>query len=316
MARIFSDISKLIGNTPLVGLNRVGAGLDARILLKLESFNPYSSVKDRIGRAMIEDAERSGALKKGDVIVESTSGNTGIALAFIAAAKGYEIILTMPDTMTVERRNLLKALGAKLELTPGADGMKAAIALAAKIASELPNAWTPQQFDNPANPEVHEETTGPEIWADTDGDVDVLVVGVGTGGTVSGTGRFLKRKNPALHVVAVEPCDSPVLSGGEPGPHTIQGIGAGFIPQNYDATVVDEVVQVGNDEAITTARRLAREEGIFVGISAGAALTAALTVAARSEFAGRTFVAIAPDFGERYLSNPVFAEMPDADVTT
>jgi cysteine synthase A len=309
MARIYNDISKLIGNTPLVRLSRIGDGLPAQVLMKLESFNPYSSVKDRIGLAMIEDAERRGALKQGDVIVEATSGNTGIALAFVAAAKGYEVILTMPDTMTVERRNLLRALGAELELTPGSEGMNAAIDRANAIAADLPSAWIPRQFENPANPLVHTETTGPEIWSDTDGEVDVLVSGVGTGGTISGTGQFLKRKNPGLHVVAVEPRDSAVLGGGEPGPHTIQGIGAGFIPHNYDAGVVDEVVAVSNDAAIDTARRLAREEGIFVGISSGAILAAALEVAGREELAGRTIVSIAPDFGERYLSNPVFAEM-------
>jgi cysteine synthase A len=258
---------------------------------------------------MIEDAERSGALKQGDVIVESTSGNTGIALAYIAAVKGYEIILTMPDTMTTERRNLLKALGAKLELTPGADGMKAAMARADAIAGDRPNAWQPSQFDNAANPQVHVQTTGPEIWADTDGEVDVFVCGVGTGGTISGTGRFLKEKNPGVRVIAVEPLDSNVLSGGEPSPHKIQGIGAGFIPNNYDASVVDEVVEVTNEESIATARRLARDEGIFVGISSGAALAAAVKVAARKELTGKTIVCIAPDFGERYLSNPVFAEM-------
>jgi len=309
MGRIYDDITKLIGNTPLVRLNRMAVGLGAEVLVKLESFNPYSSVKDRIGLSMIEDAERRGLLKPGDVIVESTSGNTGIALAFVAAAKGYRVVLTMPDTMTVERRNLLMALGAELELTPGSEGMKAAIDRAEALAKDLPNSWMPQQFENDANPDVHTETTGPEIWADTDGKVDVLVAGVGTGGTVSGTGRFLKRKKPSLHVVAVEPCDSAVLSGGEPGPHTIQGIGAGFIPDNYDASVVDEVVAVTNDEAIEAARDLARKEGIFVGISAGAIVTAALKLAARPEFAGQTFVAIAPDFGERYLSNPVFADM-------
>ena len=315
MAKIYKDISKLIGNTPLVRLSRMGQALDSEVLLKLECFNPYSSVKDRIGLSMIEDAERRGVLKKGDIIVEATSGNTGIGLAFVAAAKGYELILTMPDTMTVERRNLLKALGATVELTPGSEGMKTALARADAIARDLPNAWVPRQFDNPANVQAHVETTGPEIWADTDGDVDVLVAGVGTGGTISGAGRFLKHKNPGMHVVAVEPSDSPVLSGGEPSPHKIQGIGAGFVPAIYDADVVDEVVTVTNEDAIDTARRLAREEGIMVGISSGAILYAAMKVAARDEFAGRTIVAIAPDFGERYLSHPVFAEMdgePDA----
>lgn len=309
MARIYQDISKLIGNTPLVRLNRMMNGVDADILLKLEFFNPYGSVKDRIGLSMIEDAEQSGALKKGDVIVEATSGNTGISLAFVAAVKGYDIILTMPDTMTIERRNLLKALGATLELTPGDKGMKGAMERADEIAAELPNAWIAQQFDNPSNIQVHLETTGPEIWADTDGQVQVLVSGVGTGGTVSGTGRFLKGKNPDLYVVAVEPTDSPVLSGGEPGMHKIQGMGAGFIPSIYDAEVVDEIIQVTNEDAIETSRRLTREEGIFTGISAGATLSAAMHVAARPEFEGKMIVSIVPDFGERYLSNPVYSEI-------
>lgn len=309
MARIYNDISKLIGNTPLVRLPRMGADLPGEILLKLEFFNPYSSVKDRIGLAMIEDAERSGALKKGDIIVEATSGNTGISLAFVAAVKGYEIVLTMPDTMTLERRSLLEALGAKLELTPGAEGMKGAMTRADEIAQDMPNAWKAEQFDNPANVKVHLETTGPEIWSDTDGEVDVLVCGVGTGGTVSGTGSFLKGKKSQVHVVAVEPSDSAVLSGGEPGPHKIQGIGAGFIPEIYDASVVDEVIQVSNDDAIQTARRLTREEGVFAGISAGAILYASLQVAARPEFQGKVIVSIVPDFGERYLSNPVYSEI-------
>ena len=309
MARIYNDISKLVGNTPLVRLNKMTSQLGAEILLKLEFFNPYSSVKYRIGLSMIEDAERRGTLKRGDIIVEATSGNTGISLAFVAAVKGYEIILTMPDTMTLERRNLLKALGAKLELTPGDKGMTGALQRAEAIAKDLPNAWQAEQFDNPANAQVHFETTGPEIWADTDGQVDVFVAGVGTGGTVSGTGRFLKAKKPGLHVVAVEPTDSPVLSGGQPGSHKIQGIGAGFIPSIYNPEVVDEVIQVKNESAIDTSRRLTREEGIFVGISAGAILSAAMEVANRPEFAGKTIVSIAPDFGERYLSNPVYAEI-------
>ncbi len=245
-------------------------------------------------------------------IVEATSGNTGISLAFVAAVKGYEVILAMPDTMTTERRNLLKALGARLELTPGEEGMKGAMDRAAAIAEDLPNAWQPQQFDNPANVQVHMETTGPEIWADTDGEVQVLVAGVGTGGTITGAGRFLKGKKPNLHVVAVEPTDSPVLSGGEPGPHKIQGIGAGCIPAVYDQEVVDEVIQVTNDEAVEASRRLTREEGVFVGISSGAILAAALKVAERPAFAGKQIVSIAPDFGERYLSHPIYAEMEDA----
>ncbi|MFQ5701710.1 MAG: cysteine synthase A [Acidobacteriota bacterium] len=310
MARIYRDITRLIGNTPLVRLNRLAQSAGAEILLKLEFFNPYGSVKDRIGLSLIEDAERKGLLNDGDVIVEATSGNTGISLAFVAAVKGYEIILTMPDTMTVERRNLLKALGAKLELTPGAKGMKGAVDRADEIARDLPNAWKAEQFDNQANLQAHLETTGPEIWFDTDGVVDVLVSGVGTGGTVSGAGRFLKGKNPGLHIVAVEPMDSPVLSGGVAGPHKIQGIGAGFIPSIYDAEVVDEVIQVTNEDSIETSRRLTREEGIFVGISSGAILWGAMEVAARPQFAGKRIVAIVPDFGERYLSNPVYSEMP------
>ncbi len=309
MARIYRDFSKLIGNTPLVRLPRMGADLPAEVLVKLECFNPYSSVKDRIGLSMIEEAERDGSLKPGMTIVEATSGNTGISLAFVAAVKGYKIILSMPDTMTIERRNLLKALGAQLELTPGADGMKGALGRAEAIAGDLADSWEPHQFDNASNPRVHRETTGPEIWADTDGEVDIFVSGVGTGGTITGTSQFLKAKNPNVHVIAVEPTDSAVLSGGDPGPHKIQGIGAGFIPAIYDAEVVDEVVQVTNEESIEMARRLTREEGMFVGISSGAILAAALRVAARPELQGQRIVAIAPDFGERYLSNPVYSEL-------
>jgi cysteine synthase A len=309
MARIYHDVSKLIGSTPLVRLNRLTTGLDATVLVKLEGFNPFSSVKDRLGLALIEDAERRGDLNPGDVIVEATSGNTGIALAFVAAVKGYDIILTMPDTMTVERRNMLKALGATLELTPGDQGMNGALQRADEIASTLPNVWQAKQFDNLANRQIHFETTGPEIWADTDGDIDIFVSGVGTGGTISGAGRFLKQKNPDVQVVAVEPTDSAVLSGGEPGPHKIQGIGAGFIPNVYEVGIADDVVAVTNEQAIDTARRLTREEGVFCGISAGAIIAAALEVAARPENAGTTIVAIAPDFGERYLSNPVYAEI-------
>ncbi|MFQ5767657.1 MAG: cysteine synthase A [Acidobacteriota bacterium] len=310
MARIYRDITRLIGNTPLVRLNRMDKSTGAEILLKLEFFNPYGSVKDRIGLSLIEDAERKGLLKKGDVIVEATSGNTGISLAFVAAVKGYEIILTMPDTMTIERRNLLKALGAKLELTPGTKGMNGAVERANEIAQDLPRAWKAQQFENQANMQIHLETTGPEIWFDTDGLVDVLVSGVGTGGTLTGAGRFLKSKNPDLYVVAVEPADSPVLSGGKAGPHKIQGIGAGFVPSIYDPKVVDEVIQVSNEDSMETSRRLTREEGIFVGISTGAILWAAMRVAARPEFKGKTIVSIAPDFGERYLSNPLYSEIP------
>ncbi len=312
MARIYNDLSKLIGRTPLVRLNRIAQDLPGDILGKLETFNAYSSVEARIAHTMIEEAERQGSLRSGMVIVEATSGNTGISLAFVAAVKGYEVILAMPDTMTTERRNLLKALGVRLELTPGEEGMKGAMARAAAIAGDMPNSWQPQQFDNPANVEVHVETTGPEIWADTDGDVQELVSGVGTGGTITGTSRFLKAKNPHLHVVAVEPTDSPVLSGGEPGPHKIQGIGAGFIPAVYDPAVIDEVIQVTNEESIEASRSLTRKEGIFAGISSGAILAAALQVAARPEYAGKTIVSIAPDFGERYLSHPIYAEMEEA----
>ncbi|MFC1588308.1 cysteine synthase A [Planctomycetota bacterium] len=308
MARIYNDITKLIGNTPLVRLNHFREGRKANILLKLESFNPFGSVKDRTGIAMIEDAERVGELKAGNVIVEATSGNTGIALAYVARVKGYDIILTMPDTMTIERRNMLKALGAQLELTPGDKGMPGAIARAKEIAEEMPNAWQPLQFDNKSNVEIHFETTGPEIWRDTDGQVDVLVSGVGTGGTFSGSARFLKNKNPNLLAVAVEPVDSAVLSGGKPGPHKIQGIGAGFVPKNYHKDFEDEVIQVSTDDAFATTRRLAGEEGIFAGISSGAILWASLQVAARPEWEGKTIVTIVPDFGERYLSNPVFAQ--------
>lgn len=312
MAKIYSDISKLVGNTPLVRVNRLAEAIDADVLIKLEYFNPFSSVKDRIGLAMIEDAERRGELRRGQVIVEATSGNTGIGLAFVAATKGYELILTMPDTMTRERREMLAALGATLVLTPGDEGTKAAIRRAEEIAASLPNSWQPRQFENPVNPRVHEETTGPEIWADTDGRVDALVAGVGTGGTVSGAGRFLKSKRPGLYVVAIEPVDSPVLSGGEPGPHKIQGIGAGFVPDAYDSDVVDEVIRVPHEAAVETARRLTREEGVFLGISAGAVLWGALQLASRPEFSGKTVVSIAPDFGERYLSNPVYADLVEA----
>ncbi len=309
MARIYSDISKLVGDTPLVRANRVTAGIDAEVLIKLECFNPFSSVKDRLGLAMIEDAERRGELRPGHVIVEATSGNTGIGLAFVAATKGYELILTMPDTMTRERRDMLAALGAQLVLTPGDEGTKGAIRRAEEIAASLPNSWQPRQFENPVNPRVHEETTGPEIWRDTDGRVDALVAGVGTGGTVSGAGRYLKSKRPGVYVVAVEPIDSPVLSGGDPAPHKIQGIGAGFVPDAYDADVVDEVIRVRHEDAVETARRLTREEGVFLGISAGAIVWGAMQLASRPEFAGKTVVSIAPDFGERYLSNPVYADL-------
>ncbi|MCO4784102.1 MAG: cysteine synthase A [Candidatus Cloacimonetes bacterium] len=309
MGKIYNDITKLIGNTPLVRVQKLLKNNDVDLLLKLESFNPFSSVKDRIGLAMIEDAERQGHLKDGMVIVEATSGNTGIGLAFVAAVKGYEVILTMPDSMTLERRNMLKSLGVKLELTPGAKGMNGAIDLARKIAEDLPNAWTPKQFDNAANPQVHVETTGPEIWSDTDGMVDIFVAGVGTGGTVTGTGKYLKSKNSAIQVVAVEPEASAVLSGGEPGPHIIQGIGAGFIPNNYQSEYIDEVIQVSNQDAISTTRNLVKNEAIFAGVSSGAIAHAALQIASRPENKGKTIVAMVCDFGERYLSNPVYSEL-------
>ena len=309
MKKIAKQLTDLVGNTPLLELSNYNKakGLKARLIVKLESFNPAGSVKDRVALAMIEDAETSGLLKPGATIIEPTSGNTGIGLAFVAASKGYKLILTMPDTMSVERRNLLKALGAELVLTPGVNGMKGAIARAEELKAATPGAVILQQFDNPANPAMHERTTGQEIWRDTEGHVDIFVAGVGTGGTVSGVGAALKKHNPAVKVVAVEPTDSPVLSGGAPGAHKIQGIGAGFVPKNYNPAVVDEILQVTNDDAIRTGRELAQKEGLLVGISSGAAVSAATRLALLPENEGKTIVALLPDTGERYLSTLLYA---------
>ncbi|NLW91975.1 MAG: cysteine synthase A [Syntrophomonadaceae bacterium] len=310
MAKIAKNLTDLIGNTPLLELTNYNEvnHLGARVIAKLEYFNPAGSVKDRIGFAMIKDAEARGLLSRDTVIIEPTSGNTGVGLAFVAAARGYRLILTMPDTMSVERRNLLKALGAELVLTPGSEGMKGAIREAEELSARIANSFIPQQFKNPANPAIHRETTAEEIWRDTDGAVDIFVGGVGTGGTITGVGEALKSRNAAIKIVAVEPFDSPVLSGGKPGPHKIQGIGAGFVPDIFNPSIVDEIYQVKNEEAFETSRALAKHEGLLVGISSGAAVFAATQLARRTENAGKSIVVLLPDTGERYLSTVLFQE--------
>lgn len=310
MSKIYTSADQLIGHTPLLELTHIEAeeGLKARILAKLEYFNPAGSVKDRIARGMLDDAEQRGVLKKGSVIIEPTSGNTGIGLASVAAARGYRIIIVMPDSMSVERRNLMKAYGAELVLTEGAKGMKGAMAKVEELAKEIPNSFIPGQFVNPANPATHEKTTGPEIWEDTDGEVDYFVSGVGTGGTLTGVGRYLRSKKPEVKLVAVEPDASPVLSGGQPGPHKIQGLGAGFVPDTLDTKIYDEVIRVSNEDAFREGREIGRAEGILTGISSGAALYAAVQLAKRKEAEGKTIVVLLPDSGDRYLSSPLFQD--------
>lgn len=309
MGKIYNNVTEIVGNTPLVNLNRVGEGLPGNIAVKLEFYNPANSVKDRIGVAIVDAAEASGALKPGGTIVEGTSGNTGIALAMVGAARGYKVVLTMPETMSTERRVMLRAFGAEIVLTPGADGMRGAVEKAKEIVATSDNAIWAQQFANTANPQVHADTTGPEIWADTEGKVDILVAGIGTGGTITGAGRYLKEKNPNLKIVAVEPKDSPILNGGKPGPHKIQGLGANFIPEVLDTELYDEVLDASIEDSVSTARALGVKEGILGGISAGAAVWGAVQVAAREENAGKQIVAIIPDFGERYISTLLFDDI-------
>jgi len=310
MSKIAKSLTDLIGNTPLLELSNYNKknNVEAKLIAKLEYFNPLGSIKDRIGFAMIQDAEEKGLIKEGTTIIEPTSGNTGIALAFVSSARGYKLILTMPETMSVERRNLLKALGAELVLTPGPDGMKGAIAKADELAKEIPNSFIPQQFKNPANPAIHRKTTAEEIWRDTDGEVDIVVAGVGTGGTITGIAEALKSKKPSIQAIAVEPASSPVLSGGKPGPHKIQGIGAGFVPDTFNKDAIDEIYQVQNEDAFETSRKISKAEGLLVGISSGAAAFAATQIAKRPENKGKTIVVILPDTGERYLSTPLFQE--------
>ena len=311
MARIYDDATQLVGNTPLVRINKLNEGSGATVLAKLEFYNPANSVKDRIGVSIIDAAERDGALKPGGTIVEATSGNTGIALAFVGAARGYKVVLTMPETMSKERRALLRAYGAELVLTPGPEGMKGAVEAANKIAEERPGSVLARQFANAANPEVHRNTTAEEIWADTDGEIDIFVAGIGTGGTITGVGEVLKARKPGVQIIAVEPAESPILNGGQPGPHKIQGLGANFVPEILNTEIYDEVIDIDSETAIATARAAARQEGLLVGISSGAAIAAAVQVAKRPENAGKTIVTVIPSFGERYLSSILYADLMD-----